>query len=298
MGKKERSAWNKVQIKEVRAAFINRGYEPLFINYSNAIERLDAKTNEGYVISVAYHGIKTEKVPTVFGNGNPHTINNIRHYLKLENINCELMSSEFKSAGKDKLLWSCDKGHQFYMTWNSVQQGRRCPFCAGTHKKTTEQFRAQVSESTCGEYLLLGEYNRDCEHVKIRHIKCGHEYMVTPSHFLGGRRCPKCAIRYGENNNKYNPELLPEDRVLRRVLYGESIIKWRTSVYEKDNYTCVKCKTRGRYLHAHHLDGYNWCKEKRFEVSNGITLCRKCHRDFHLIYGMKDNTREQFAKYL
>ena len=48
---------------------------------------------------------------------------------------------------------------------------------------------------------------------------------------------------------------------------------------------------------AHHLDGFHWCKEHRFDVENGITLCNDCHRDFHFYYGSKHNTEHQFKLY-
>ena len=51
-------------------------------------------------------------------------------------------------------------------------------------------------------------------------------------------------------------------------------------------------------LAVHHLDSYNWCKDKRTDVTNGITLCDNCHDNFHLLYGKGDNTREQFEEWL
>lgn len=50
-------------------------------------------------------------------------------------------------------------------------------------------------------------------------------------------------------------------------------------------------------LVVHHLDGYAWCKEKRTNVYNGITLCENCHLNFHSQYGYGNNTREQFEKW-
>ena len=57
--------------------------------------------------------------------------------------------------------------------------------------------------------------------------------------------------------------------------------QWRKSVFERDSYTCQSCKVIGGELQAHHIKTYNKHKLLRFELSNGITLCKKCHRDLH-----------------
>ena len=48
----------------------------------------------------------------------------------------------------------------------------------------------------------------------------------------------------------------------------------------------------------HHLDGYNWCIEKRTDETNGITLCSNCHKNFYSIYGKGNNTKEQFEEWI
>ena len=69
-------------------------------------------------------------------------------------------------------------------------------------------------------------------------------------------------------------------------------------VFEKYDYTCKCCGKRGGNLVAHHLEGYNWCIEKRFDVDNGVVLCDKCHKLFHKEYGYGNNTKEQFNIFL
>ena len=101
---------------------------------------------------------------------------------------------------------------------------------------------------------------------------------------------------FGENNPAWNPNLTDEERRTKRN-YTE-YRKWRTLVYEKDNYTCQVCHRKGGTLNAHHLESYASNPDFRTTIENGVTLCEDCHRDFHHQYGKGDNTKEQFLEYV
>lgn len=80
-------------------------------------------------------------------------------------------------------------------------------------------------------------------------------------------------------------------------------IVWRDSVYKKDKYQCQKCGARNGngknvVLNAHHV--LNWADniEARYDVSNGITMCDKCHTRFHQIYGRRHTTLAQINSFL
>lgn len=51
---------------------------------------------------------------------------------------------------------------------------------------------------------------------------------------------------------------------------------WRKKVLKRDNYTCQNCE-RKTYLSAQHKVPISESPELAYEVSNGITLCIKCH---------------------
>ncbi len=58
--------------------------------------------------------------------------------------------------------------------------------------------------------------------------------------------------------------------------------RWRWEVYMRDGFTCQECgDNRGGNLHAHHIKPWHDYPELRYDVSNGITLCQKCHRRKH-----------------
>ena len=99
----------------------------------------------------------------------------------------------------------------------------------------------------------------------------------------------------GENNPLYKLELTEEDREYRRCQKGYD--EWSRQIKEQANYTCDICNTRGCKLHSHHLDGYNWCKERRLDLTNGVCLCEQCHKEFHKLYGQGDNTKQQYIEF-
>ena len=37
-------------------------------------------------------------------------------------------------------------------------------------------------------------------------------------------------------------------------------------------------------LHSHHLDDYENHLDLRYDVENGVCLCDKCHKEFHVDY--------------
>ena len=56
---------------------------------------------------------------------------------------------------------------------------------------------------------------------------------------------------------------------------------WRESVFQRDGYICQKCFEYGGKLNAHHIKMFSTHKELRFDINNGITLCKKCHIEVH-----------------
>ncbi len=59
-------------------------------------------------------------------------------------------------------------------------------------------------------------------------------------------------------------------------------IEWRLSVYKRDGFKCVGCgDATGGNLQAHHILSFADYPEERFNVSNGTTLCRECHKKVH-----------------
>ena len=128
-------------------------------------------------------------------------------------------------------------------------------------------------------------------------IICGKEILRSDKR-LSIRPNPTCSKECKailQHNISYNPEISDEEREQTRK--NPKNRKFIKDVLERDDYTCQICGNRGGELVVHHLNGYNWDKENRYNINNGKVLCEKCHMNFHKIYGYGNNTKEQYIEY-
>lgn len=55
---------------------------------------------------------------------------------------------------------------------------------------------------------------------------------------------------------------------------------WRAAVLRRDKYLCQECLRYGRHTaasHAHHIKPRSERPDLALKLSNGISLCAKCH---------------------
>ena len=111
--------------------------------------------------------------------------------------------------------------------------------------------------------------------------------------------CRECGVEIfntGENCYCWDNNKTQEERENKRHYpeYKEFIKK----VLNRDDFTCCCCGKSADKMEVHHLDGYDWCKERRVDETNGVTLCESCHKNFHSKYGYGENTKEQFEEWI
>ncbi len=135
---------------------------------------------------------------------------------------------------------------------------------------------------------------------------CGKIFLTRANRIVRGvtKSCgcyqkQQLSIRRSKIVGPLHPLWNPNKTEAERLHKRPRMKKWRNAVYKRDNYTCQCCnKKSAPDMVGHHLDGWHWCEEGRYDVDNGITLCGKCHNLFHKIYGKGNNTRQQFEEFL
>lgn len=68
---------------------------------------------------------------------------------------------------------------------------------------------------------------------------------------------------------------MPKQRPLPPVNYDN----WRKYILERDKFICQDCGKIGS--NTHHIKSYIKFPDLRLKISNGTTLCNKCHKLRH-----------------
>lgn len=82
----------------------------------------------------------------------------------------------------------------------------------------------------------------------------------------------------GENCYRWKGGITPEQKLLRSKGDNKN---WRRSIFIRDDFTCKKCGERNIYIQAHHIKSWSKYPKLRFDINNGMTLCKNCHKKVH-----------------
>lgn len=289
----------KHSIEDINKALMHKKYSYISGEYINNKSKIVIENEEGYKGLCRIGGLMEGKDTKFFFSKNPYTIENIKLWLIKNNSPYKLISKEYiNSYEKMKVL--CPIHGIFYTNWNSLFSGRGCPKCANNIKYTINEVKIKIREINPNIEILSNDYLGVYNKLQCKCLLDGHIWEANFHNlFTNKTGCPECSRRnfVGVNNPRYNPNLSEEERENGRNIPGYE--EWRNKVYKRDNFTCRCCgSSKSGTLNAHHLDGYHWCKDKRIDVDNGVTLCESCHKKFHSTYGNENNTKEQFEDFL
>lgn len=216
---------------------------------------------------------------------------------------CTLLEEEYKGVNTP-MRYICGCGNHAVKTLSAFKLSDKCPKCISDSAKETQKFSIEevsVIFKNSGCELLSNKYEGIFFPLDYL-CSCGRLHTKTLAAFKMSSECPKCYSkkRSGENNWKWNPTLTDDEREENKTRANlPEQRRWKKEVYKRDAYACVCCGSKkSNTLRAHHLDGYNWCVGRRTDISNGVTLCDTCHKDFHANYGYGNNTEQQFSEWV
>lgn len=99
----------------------------------------------------------------------------------------------------------------------------------------------------------------------------------------------------GKNHPNWKGGITSESERIRNHIEYRS---WREAIFTRDNWTCRKCGQRGGKINVHHLYSFAYYPDLQTAIKNGVTLCKKCHRELHKIYGLKNSAKGKFEEFL
>ena len=83
-----------------------------------------------------------------------------------------------------------------------------------------------------------------------------------------------------EKHYNWKGGITPEQLKIR---HSFEMNMWRRDVFIRDEFTCQSCGTKNIYIEAHHIKSFSKYPKLRFELDNGKTLCKKCHKKIGFI---------------
>lgn len=129
---------------------------------------------------------------------------------------------------------------------------------------------------------------KECLNVTLRTGKINSgRFKKGTNNWLGKKHTEESKRKVSEAN-KGRKHSLEEKEKRRLKLLGQrrketrhvsrKYWEWRDGVKEKDGWKCQHCGCEEKKkLHAHHIIAWEKDKSKRFNIDNGLTLCKNCH---------------------
>ena len=188
--------------------------------------------------------------------------------------------AKYTKGSHKPVIWTCPRcKEQFTKAYKNALKAKLCKPCNNIirpkrdHSGENNPFFGRQHSAEFIE-RLQGASNPNWTGGLPKCLDCGEE--------LSDRRVQYCTKHFQlrERNPAWNPTY---DRTKREQLrITPEYIAWAKAVKVRDNFKCQECGAGGK-LHSHHIKRWSEFPELRYDLSNGITLCKPCHQTKHRI---------------
>lgn len=127
---------------------------------------------------------------------------------------------------------------------------------------------------------------------------CGKERIVSGKNLKSGNTKSCGCLKEDIKNNYYSYFKQRIRKCAPNVRGSRDYRQWRLSIFERDDYICQYCSKKQKNPHTHHINNYADFPEQRLLLENGITLCKKHHKEYHLYDGSRHAGRNSFNKWM
>lgn len=204
---------------------------------------------------------------------------------------------------KQIYVWAtCDCGKETSTSLSRLTTGKTgtCSKRCSTFYDLQKYIGQKIVRLTVDDVFYKEPRNR---HYFKCSCSCGNNKDVLFKDVIAGRTtsCGCVAKEYaasitGDNNPNWKDGATPELLLARA---SKEYSSWRGAVLDRDGHHCQKhgCKNNTN-LCAHHIEGFASNPNLRYDIDNGITLCDKHHRRFHVEFGITKFTSSNLKGFI
>lgn len=182
--------------------------------------------------------------------------------------------------------------------WGKSQRcSRKCFNTMNIWRKLTDEHKKKIGAKSkwhklsqeAKEKIRQAHIWKKRTYEQIKRLSDAHKWKKSPI-----KNIPR-PHKSWENHWNWKGGISSENKRIRRSIKYRL---WREAIFTRDNYICQKCKAKWIYLHPHHICWYAEHPDLRFSIDNWITLCKKCHNEFHKKYGNKGINKTQIIDFI
>ena len=227
---------------------------------------------------------------------------------KIESDGYTLLSTEYINS-ESYLFVRCPEGHEYEVKYNNWVTGYRCAKCfyIKNSGKGNPNYQGGVTKTNLPLYNTFASklenyqkvYKINKNNLELLGVECAHckKVFVPTRYSVSMRLLAINGTHTGDSNLYCSSNCKNNCSTYKQVKYYKynkpnknnriDQENWAKLIKERDSYVCQKCGIKEDIMYAHHIDPIILNPIESLDLDNGLTLCKKCHKEVHSELGCK-----------